>query len=154
MCNGLFIRGMFMDYMKIALEEAKKAYSKDEIPVGAVIVYQNQIIAQAHNLKEKQHCVISHAEMLAIQQASDYFGNWHLNDCEMYVTLEPCMMCSGAIIQSRIKKIIIGARDNRWIGLSDYLNTHIYNYYPEIEFKDFEECQMILKKYFKEKRES
>ncbi len=141
-------------YMDIALEEAKQAYSEDEVPVGVVIVYNDQIIARAHNKKESNQCVIDHAEMVAIREASQYFNRWHLDDCTMYVTLEPCQMCSGAIIQSRIKKVVIGALDNRWAGLTHYLKTIDYNYYSEIEVLNDSKCSQILKDYFKNKRES
>ena len=95
-------------YMKIALEEAKKAYNKDEIPVGAVIIKNGEVVAKAYNLKETKQDTTNHAEILAIKKASKKLGTWRLTDCEMYVTLEPCSMCAGALIQSRIKKVYIG----------------------------------------------
>ena len=93
-------------YMKQALKQAKKAYEKEEIPVGAVIVKNNKIIARAYNKKEETNNSINHAEIIAIQKASKKLGSWRLTDCEMYVTLEPCSMCAGALIQARIKKYI------------------------------------------------
>ena len=95
-------------WMQEALKEAKKAYDKLEIPVGAVIVKDGKIIARAHNLKETKQLVTAHAEILAIQKASKKLNNWRLIDCDLYVTLEPCEMCMGAIISSRIKNIYIG----------------------------------------------
>ena len=95
-------------YMKEALKEAQKAYDKLEIPVGAVIVKDGKIIARAHNQKETKFDTTKHAEILAIQKASKKLKSWRLLDCEMYVTLEPCSMCAGAIINSRIKKYILG----------------------------------------------
>ena len=97
--------------MKEALKEAIKAYKKLEVPVGAVIVKDEEIIARAHNLKEIKNDTTKHAEILAIQKASKKIEAWRLEECEMYVTLEPCAMCAGAIINSRIKKVYIGTED-------------------------------------------
>ena len=94
-------------FMKEALKEAKKAYEKLEIPVGAVIVKEGKIIARAHNLKESKHDTTKHAEILAIQKASKKLESWRLIDCDMYVTLEPCSMCAGALINARIRKLYI-----------------------------------------------
>ena len=93
-------------FMNEALKEAKKAYKKLEIPVGAVIVKDGEVIARAHNVKEEKNDATKHAEILAIQKASKKLETWRLNDCEMYVTLEPCSMCAGAMIQARLKKYI------------------------------------------------
>ena len=92
-------------FMKEALKEARKAYEKDEVPVGAVIVKDGKIIARAHNLKETKKFATCHAEILAIEKASKKLDAWRLEDCEMYVTLEPCSMCAGALIQARLKKV-------------------------------------------------
>lgn len=100
-------------FMNEALKEAKKAYKKEEIPVGAVIVKEGKIIARAYNLKETKTSTIAHAEILAINKASKKLNNWRLTDCQMYVTLEPCPMCAGAIILSRIDKVYIGALDEK-----------------------------------------
>lgn len=100
-------------YMQKAIKEAKKAYAKGEIPVGCIIVFENQIIAQTHNLKEVKKTVTAHAEMLAIDKASQKLNNWRLSNCVMYVTLEPCSMCASAIIQARFKRVVIGALDNK-----------------------------------------
>lgn len=143
-------------YMKEALREAKKAYDKLEVPVGAVIVKDGKIIAKAHNLKETKTDTTKHAEILAIQKASKKLNSWRLLDCEMYVTLEPCSMCAGAIINSRIKKIYIGAMDEKTGAAGSVLNLfedYIFNHKVEIK-KDIlkEECENILKKFFKELR--
>ena len=98
-------------FMRLALKNAVKAYYKNEVPVGCVIIRNNKIIAQAYNTKNIEQCVTRHAELIAIEQASKNKGSFILDDCEMYVTLEPCLMCIGAIIQSRIKKLYIGATD-------------------------------------------
>ena len=139
-------------YMKEALKEAKKAYNKEEIPVGAVIVKDNKIIAKAHNLRETKKSSISHAEILAIQKANKKLDAWRLEDCEMYITLEPCMMCMGAIINSRIKKIYIGTLDPKTgscVSVID-INKYKFNHEVEIEMGILkEECEYILKDFFK-----
>lgn len=143
-------------YMKEALKEAKKAYEKLEVPVGAVIVKDNKIIARAHNLKETKKDTTNHAEILAIQKASKKLEAWRLNDCEMYVTLEPCSMCAGAIINSRIKKIYIGALDEKTGAAGSGLNLfedYKFNHKVEVEKGILkEECENILKSFFKELR--
>ena len=143
-------------FMKEALKEAKKAYEKLEVPVGAVIVKDNKIIARAHNLKETKYDTTKHAEMLAIQKASKKLKTWRLLDCEMYVTLEPCSMCAGAIINSRIKKIYIGALDEKTGAAGSVLNLfedYTFNHKVEVE-KDImkSQCEKILKDFFKELR--
>jgi tRNA(adenine34) deaminase len=100
-----------MDYMRIALEEAKKAYALDEVPVGAVVVYNNEIIASAHNTREHSNLFYGHAEFLAMIEASKVIGDWRLEDCDVYVTLEPCSMCAGAMIQARVRNLYYGAHD-------------------------------------------
>ena len=104
------------EYMAEALKEAEIAMSEDEVPIGCIIVYQGQIIARTHNQKETLKKATGHAEILAINQASEYLNLWHLDGCTMYVTLEPCMMCTGAIIQSRITRLVIGANESKWPG--------------------------------------
>ena len=143
-------------YMKEALKEAKKAYKKLEIPVGAVIVKNGEIIARAYNVKEEKNDTTKHAEILAIQKASKKLKAWRLNDCEMYVTLEPCPMCAGALIQARIKKVYIGASDEKTGACGSVLNLledYKFNHQVEIE-KGIckEECVKILKDFFKELR--
>lgn len=140
-------------YMKKALEEARKAYEKEEIPVGAIIVKDNKIIARAHNIKEEKKDTTKHAEIIAIQKASKKLGSWRLNDCEMYVTLEPCAMCAGALIQSRIKKIYIGTMDLKTGACGSVLNLledYTFNHKVEIEKGIMQkECESILKEFFK-----
>ena len=102
---------MYEYYMKIAIKEANKAFKINEVPVGAVIVKNKKIIAKAYNKREKTKNVINHAEIIAITKACKNIKNWRLDDCEIYITMEPCMMCSGAIQQSRIKKIIYGVKN-------------------------------------------
>ena len=143
-------------YMEQALKEAEKAYKKLEVPVGAVIVKDGKIIAKGHNQKETKTDTTKHAEIIAIQKASKKLKSWRLTDCEMYVTLEPCSMCAGAIINSRIKKIYIGAMDEKTGVAGSVLNIfedYTFNHKVEIEkgIKQ-EECEDILKKFFKELR--
>ena len=144
-------------YMKQALKEAEKAYKKLEVPVGAVIVKDGKIIARAHNQKETRTDTTKHAEILAIQKASKKLESWRLIDCEMYVTLEPCSMCAGAMINSRIKKVYIGAMDETTGAAGSVLNLfndYTFNHKVEVENGVMKtECQEILKKFFKELRE-
>lgn len=98
-------------FMKEAIKEAKKAYKKNEVPIGAVIVYRNKIISRGYNLREKKNNALMHAEIIAINKACKKLKSWRLTDCDLYVTLEPCPMCAGAIVQSRIKNIFYGATD-------------------------------------------
>lgn len=140
-------------FMKEALKEAKKAYEKLEVPVGAVIVKDGKIIARAHNLKETKYDTTKHAEILAIQKASKKLKSWRLTDCEMYITLEPCSMCAGALINSRIKKIYIGTLDNKTGAAGSVLNLfddYTFNHKVEVEKGIMvEQCETILKDFFK-----
>ena len=143
-------------YMKEALKEAQKAYKKLEIPVGAVIVKDGKIIAKAHNIKEEEKDTTKHAEIIAIQKASKKLNTWRLNDCEMYVTLEPCSMCAGAIIQARLKKVYIGTMDEKTGACGSVLNLlkdYKFNHEVQIETGLLEEnCKKILQDFFKELR--
>ena len=145
-------------FMKQALKEAKKAYNKKEIPVGAVIVKNGEIRARGHNIKEMKNDCTKHAEIIAIQKASKKLDSWRLTDCEMYVTLEPCSMCAGALIQSRIKKIHIGCMDEKTGACGSVLNLledYKFNHKIEIEKGILkEECEKILKDFFKELRKT
>src|SRR5574344_1348939 len=101
-------------YMLIALKEAKKAYSHGDVPVGAVLVLNNKIIAKGYNQKEAKHNGTSHAEIITIAKACKKLNTWHLDDCELYVTMEPCLMCAGAIIQARIKKVYYATKNTKF----------------------------------------
>ena len=144
-------------FMKEALKEAKKAYNKLEVPVGAVIVKDGQIIARAHNLKETKYDTTKHAEILAIQKASKKLNSWRLIDCEMYVTLEPCSMCAGTLINSRIKKVYIGASDKKTGAVGSVFNIlEDYTFNHKVEYQKGvlqDECENILKDIFKKLRE-
>lgn len=143
-------------FMKEALKEAKKAYKKLEIPVGAIIVKDGEIIARAHNIKEEKKDTTKHAEIIAIQKASKKLESWRLNGCEMYVSLEPCAMCAGAIIQARIKKVYISTMDEKTGACGSVLNLlkdYKFNHSVEVESGILkEESEIILKNFFKELR--
>jgi len=143
-------------YMKEALKEAKKAYDKEEVPVGAIIVKNGRIISRGYNCKEQKNNTIKHAEIIAIEKASKKLLNWRLEDCEMYVTLEPCPMCAGAIINSRIRKVFIGALDDKSGACGSVLNLFEYTFNHKVEYEKGileNECKTILQKFFKELRE-
>ena len=142
--------------MQEALKEAKVAYSHQEVPVGALIVYQNEIIARAYNQKEEFQDPTAHAEILVIQKAAQYFRNWHLEDTTLYVTLEPCPMCAYAILQARIKRLVFGAVDPKTGAVGSIINIvqdKRFNHQVEIENGILEEeCRFILQKFFQERR--
>lgn len=143
-------------FMKEALKEAKKAYDKLEVPVGCVIVKDGKVIARGHNLKETKYDTTKHAEIIAIQKASQKLRSWRLLDCEIYVTLEPCSMCAGAILNARLKKIYIGTLDKKTGAVGSVFNLledYTFNHKVEIEKGVLqEECETILKDFFKELR--
>ncbi|MEQ8154612.1 MAG: nucleoside deaminase [Clostridiaceae bacterium] len=144
-----------MDFMKEALKEAYAAIEKDEVPVGAVIVKDGKIIGRAHNLRESLKSPLAHAEIIAIEEASKNIGDWRLNGCEIYVTLEPCVMCAGAIIQSRISKVHIGTFDPRAGACGtviDLINHPFLDNFTEIIWEYNEECSEILKDFFRGRR--
>ena len=145
---------MEQKFMKEALIEAQKAYDKQEIPVGAVIVKNGKIISRAHNLKETKQTATAHAEILAIQKANKKLNNWRLVDCDIYVTLEPCDMCMGAILSSRIKNIYIGTLDPKKKEKID-INKYKEEYDTNIEYGIMQEkSEEILKNFFKDLRKS
>lgn len=138
-------------YMQIAIKEAKKAYRLKEVPIGAIIVRNNKIISKAYNKKEKTNKVTAHAELLAIEKACKKLKTWHLNDCIMYTTVEPCLMCTGAIIQSRISKVYASTKNEKFGSLEE-INI-INNAKIDIEFGLLEEESIkLLKDFFALKR--
>ena len=143
-------------FMFEAYKEATLAYKKGECPIGAVIVKDNKIIAKAHNMKEKNNNPLGHAEVLAIKKATKKLSDWRLNDCDMYVTLEPCAMCSGALILARIRKVYIGTNDFKSGAVESVLNildNRKLNHIVEYEFGILKDrCSSILKDFFKEVR--
>jgi len=143
-------------YMRLALEEARQALSEEEVPIGAVIVRGEQVIASAHNQREQLKDPTAHAEMIAITQAATAVGDWRLEECTLYVTLEPCIMCSGAILQSRIPLVVFGATDPKAGGvdslfhlLSDPRLNHRCQVIPGVMAS---ECGEILTKFFQAQR--
>ncbi|MFH0977560.1 MAG: tRNA adenosine(34) deaminase TadA [Spirochaetota bacterium] len=143
-------------YMRIALEEAKKAFENGEIPVGAVIIKDGEIISKAHNRNRETRNPIKHAEIICIEEASRVLNNERLTDCELYVTKEPCAMCSGAIVHARIKSVFIGAEDEKYGACGSVLNvcgSESLNHVPEIEFGILrDESSHLLKNFFKIRR--
>ena len=137
---------MYEYYMNIALKEAKKALKYNEIPVGAVIVKNNKIISKGYNKREKTKNVTQHAEIIAITKACKKIKNWRLDDCDIYITMEPCMMCSGAIEQSRIKKIIYGVKNENYGYTNKLKNIEIISQICE------EKCKSIIQNFFKKRR--
>jgi tRNA(adenine34) deaminase len=136
-------------FMKAAFQEAKKAYDLDEVPVGAVVVLENTIIARAHNLTERLTDVTAHAEMQAITAASEYLGAKYLKGCTLFVTLEPCAMCAGALAWSQIDRVVFGAHDVN----KKYVDSNIYHPKTTIEYGLMEsESSELLKAFFRKKR--
>jgi len=143
---------MFTDeyFMKMALNEAESAFEKDEVPIGCVVVSNNRVIARSHNLTETLNDVTAHAEMQAITSAANFLGGKYLINCTLYVTLEPCVMCSGALSWSQISKVVIGARDKQRGFINKNLKLH-----PKTEIVTGimeNECSFIVKEFFKSKR--
>ena len=144
-------------YMRAAMKEAHKAELKDEVPIGAVIVCDGKIIARAHNTRQTKQISTHHAEILCIEKACRKLNSWRLEGCDLYVTLEPCPMCAGAIQQSRIRKVVFGAYDPKggFFGSNFNINeVKGLNHYPEVEGGILkEETAQLLKDFFKKKRE-
>lgn len=139
------------DYMKLALAEAQKAFDKDEVPIGAVIVCKGRIIARAHNLTETLNDVTAHAEMQAITAAANNIGGKYLNDCTLYVTVEPCPMCAGAIAWAQMGRVVFGAADEK----RGYKRLAPNVMHPKTEVTEgicAEECAALMKRFFSGKR--
>lgn len=138
-------------FMKLAMQEATKAFEEDEVPVGAIVVTQGRIVARAHNLTERLNDVTAHAEMQAVTAAADFLGGKYLNQCTLYVTLEPCVMCAGALAWAQLGKLVFGAYDTkRGFSLLDAKVLH-----PKTEIVGgvmSEESSEMLRKFFQEKR--
>ena len=144
-------------YMREALKLAKKAAGIDEVPIGCVIVHENKIIARGYNRRNTDKSTLAHAEIMAIKKASRVIGDWRLEDCTMYVTLEPCQMCAGAIVQSRMQKVVIGSMNPKAGCAGSVLNLlqmAQFNHQVEIEKGILgEECSTMLSTFFRELRE-
>ncbi|RIP36086.1 tRNA adenosine(34) deaminase TadA [Staphylococcus gallinarum] len=143
-------------YMNFAITEAEKASAIGEVPIGAVIVHDGEIIARAHNLREQAQMPTAHAEHIAIERAAEQIGSWRLEDCTLYVTLEPCVMCSGAIVMSRIPRVVYGASDPKGGcagSLMDLLQEPRFNHRASVISGILaEQCGELLKHFFKELR--
>ncbi|MEE0383267.1 tRNA adenosine(34) deaminase TadA [Amedibacillus dolichus] len=144
-------------FMVEAIKEAKKAELIDEVPIGCVIVKDDKIIARGHNLRESKQRSTAHAEIIAIEKACKKLKSWRLEGCSLYVTLEPCPMCSGAILQSRIEHVVYGAKDPKGGCMESCMNMYEvkgFNHYPDVIGGVLEdECGSLLKTFFKRKRE-
>lgn len=140
-------------YMKEAIKQAKKAYALGEVPIGCVIVYEDKIIGRGYNRRTIDKNTIAHAEMMAIKKASKKMDDWRLEDCTMYVTLEPCQMCSGAIVQSRMKKVVVGCMNPKAGCAGSILNLlqmEEFNHQVELEIGVLEEeCSALMKNFLK-----
>mgnify|MGYP001049787003 CR=1 FL=1 len=137
-------------FMKEALKEAQRAFERDEVPVGAVVVVNQRVIARAHNLTETLNDVTAHAEMQAITSAADYLGGKYLNECTLYVTLEPCVMCAGALFWSQVKRVVFGAYDKKRGYQSEGARLH-----PKTELVGgimADECGSLMTEFFQSKR--
>ncbi|WP_077623866.1 tRNA adenosine(34) deaminase TadA [Sediminibacillus massiliensis] len=144
------------EYMQLAILEAKKAEQLGEVPIGAVIVHQDEVIASSFNLRESLQTTASHAELIAIDKANEHIGSWRLEDCTLYVTLEPCPMCAGAILQARIPRIVFGAYDQKagCAGtLMNLLEDDRFNHVAEVNGGVLEEeCGQMLTDFFRNLR--
>ena len=145
-------------YMKEAIRQAKKAYALGEVPIGCVIVYQDKIIGRGYNRRTIDKNTLAHAELIAIKKASKKMGDWRLEDCTLYVTLEPCQMCSGAIVQARVKKVVVGCMNPKAGCAGSILNllqVEQFNHQVELETGVLEEeCSEMMKNFFKELRKA
>ena len=145
-------------YMKQALKQAQKAYALNEVPIGCVIVYDNKIIARGYNKRNSVKSTMGHAELAAIKKAGRVLGDWRLEGCTMYITLEPCPMCAGAIVQARIPRVVIGSMNPK-AGCAgsviNLLDMEGFNHRVEVEYNVLnEECSNMLKDFFRELRKS
>ena len=141
-------------YMRKALDMANRGFKRNDVPVGCVIVKDGKVIAKAYNTKNIKNCSINHAEVLAIKKACKKLGTWHLDDCTLYVTMEPCLMCCGAIIQSRIKRVVYGASCDKFGYACEVLNSKKNNHRVDVTGGVLiDDCSLILKRFFSDKRD-
>ncbi len=161
--KGLKIGGADMQkidekYMREAIRQAKKAYAIGEVPIGCVVVYEDKIVGRGYNRRTKDKNTLAHAELIAIRKASKKLGDWRLEGCTMYVTLEPCQMCSGAIVQSRMTRVVVGCMNPKAGCAGSILNLlqmEEFNHQVELTTGVLgDECSQMMKTFFKELRES
>ena len=146
---------IFLKIMRMAIKEATKAIEKGEVPVGAVIVRDGKIISKGYNLRESKQNSLKHAEIIAIDKACKKLRNFRLEDCELYVTVEPCLMCAGAIVQSRIRKVYFGTRDEKYGAVASVAKAFEIRSNHRVEFEEGickQECEKLMKDFFKELR--
>jgi len=142
--------------MQLAIKEAIKAREKDEVPIGAVVVKAGKVISRGHNLRESKQNSLKHAEIIAIDRACKKLNNFRLEDCDLYVTVEPCLMCAGAIVQSRIRNVYFGACDKKYGAVVSVTNAFDIKSNHKVEFEQGickDECETLVKDFFKELRE-
>ena len=155
MYGGFKFMNLDNKYMHLAIKEAKKAYEENEVPIGAVIVKDNKVIARAYNQKEKYKNACAHAEILAIQKASKKLNNWRLINCTMYVTLEPCAMCASAINQARISRLVYSLKDESNGAVNSKIKLYKFktiNNPPKVKILEDKEYKLLIQKFFKDKR--
>ncbi|HLQ72917.1 MAG TPA: tRNA adenosine(34) deaminase TadA [Bacillota bacterium] len=144
-------------FMQLAIEQAQRAEAIDEVPIGAVIVQNGEVIATGYNQREQDQSALAHAELIAIRRANDYLNSWRLEDCTLYVTLEPCPMCAGAIVQSRVKRVVFGAYDPKSgcaSTLMNLLDEPSFNHHVQLTSGIREEqCKQLLQNFFKQLRQ-
>ena len=145
-------------YMRFALEEANKAFAIEEVPIGAVVIYDNEVIGRGYNLRESENDPTAHAEIIAIREAAAAISSWRLADCTLYVTIEPCPMCAGALLQARADRVVYGADDPKAgavNSLYNLLDDERFNHQVEVKKGVLaEECREIIKKFFRCLREN
>ena len=145
-------------YMKEAMKQAKRAYAIGDVPIGCVIVYEDKIIARGYNKRNKNKTTLAHAELLAMAKASKKLGDWRLEGCTMYVTLEPCQMCAGAIVQSRIPRVVVGCMNPKagcTGSILNLLDIQAFNHQADLTTGVLEEeCSQLMKQFFRELREA
>lgn len=147
-----------MDYMGLALDEAKKAYRIGEVPIGAIVVKDGEVIAAAHNLRETGHDATAHAEVMAIRKACEKIGHWRLTGATLYVTIEPCPMCAGALVMSRVDRLVYGAADYKAGAVESLFNitnhSGLNHRMAVTAGVREEECRALMKEFFRERRKS
>ncbi|MDR2105553.1 MAG: nucleoside deaminase [Deferribacteraceae bacterium] len=145
-----------MDFMRVAIDEAKKAFAEGEVPVGAVITREGRLLAAAHNMRLSRKTATAHAEIIAIDRACAILEDWRLDGCDIYITVEPCFMCAGAILSARIKRVYFGALEPKFGALvsnADIFSIPTLNHHPEVERGFYElEIAQLMREFFQARR--